>query len=92
MAYWKDAEIWIRIDAPNSEIWIDISNEMPNDEVDATFVCVAFIKDRVLITDDRKDILSKRDALKRIAELSGLMEADVISSNTAAAKVPPSAA
>ncbi len=90
LKYWMHLGIRTRIDAENSEIWPDISNEMPHDEVDATFVCVAFIKDRALITNDHRDILSKRETLKRIAERSGLMEADVISSDAAHAKMPQS--
>ena len=88
MNYWMNSDFWIRTGVQNSEIWPDISDEIPHDKVDATFVCVAFIKDRALITDDHKDILSKRDALKSIAERSGLMEADVISSDAASAKMP----
>ncbi len=94
MRHWMKPDIRIYIDVKsnkNSELRNAIFSIIPTTEYeDATFVCVAFIKDRVLITNDHKDILSKRDALKRIAERSGLMEADVISSEAAHAKVPQS--
>lgn len=93
MGYWMAPEMRHRVDiAQNSELRDAVLNIMPSsgDEVDATFVCVAFIKDRVLITDDRKGIFSKPETLKQIAKRSGLTKADVISSNEACAKVPQS--
>ena len=55
--------------------------------VDRVFVYVAFEKDRVLVTNDDTDILSKRDVLRARARGVGQNKADVLTSAEAWARV-----
>lgn len=57
---------------------------------DCFFVYVAFKKERVLVTNDGRDILSKRKQLKRKAKKLRLKGADILSSQEAYKKIADS--
>ena len=76
-----------------SQIWNDICSIVPEetesdkDDVDRIFVYVAFVNDRILISNDEKDIIKKRDDLKLKATELGLSHADVMTSQEAYQKL-----
>ncbi|MGI9250409.1 MAG: hypothetical protein ACR2PR_04325 [Pseudohongiellaceae bacterium] len=56
-------------------------------KVDRTFVYVAFAKDRVLISNDKTDIINRRDALISAVKSLNLGNADVITSECAHTRI-----
>ena len=57
---------------------------------DRFFVYVAFKKDRVLVTNDRGDILNNRKELKRKAKTLRLKDADILNSQEAYERIADS--
>ncbi len=77
----------------SSLLWNGICAIVPEEqdknkeEVDRIFVYVAFVKDRILISNDEKHIINNRDKLKSKAEGMDLLQADVMTSKEAHKKL-----
>ena len=70
LRYWLNSDDWKEVDTRNGPTSAIKNIIGQNNTVDATFVCVAMVSDKTLITNDRADIINKgkRGKLLKLAK------------------------
>lgn len=91
---WMDPQYHATVSVDeSSRLWIDICSIVPEEpepgreNVDRTLVHVAFVENRLLISNDWGDIINKRGALKSKARELGRLRADIMTSKEASARL-----
>lgn len=91
MRYFMHPQRRKKVPVSKDALWNAIHHVIPkeDEEEDRTFVYVAFVTGSIVISNDKKHIVNRRDDLKAATKTMCSYEVDVMTSKTAHNQIPP---